>query len=420
MTSPLQLIISREYLSRVRRKSFIITTLLMPVLMIVLMVAPSLIMLLSPQEKTTVAVIDNSGIFDGQLRNNDDVKFVPFKESLDSARNNVDFDAILVVGKGVVDKPNESITMFYHGAPVLATDTYISNQLKDVIENKRLEAYNINNLREIMEEVAVDMNYPTIRMDAEEDSDASSILSFALGMAMDMLLYMFIVIYGSMVMNSIIEEKSNRVLEIVVSSVKPYTLMAGKIIGVGLVALTQIMIWIVLLASASYFLLPIINSMPAAGEDAQMSAIVSQISNPDYILPILGWMILFFIGGYLFYSAIFAAIGSAVDNVQDASQFTSIATIPVMIGMMCSMAVMQSPGSSIAVWISMIPLTSPMAMMSRLPFGVPLWQILLSISLLYASFTAMIWVCAKIYRVGIFMYGKKPTLIELIRWAQYK
>lgn len=237
---------------------------------------------------------------------------------------------------------------------------------------------------------------------------------------MDMMLYMFILIYGSMVMNSIIEEKNNRVLEIVVSSVKPSSLMLGKIIGIGLVAITQILIWAVILGACSAWLMPLAASIPTAETDAEVLSAIGQLSDFGYVASLFIYMILFFIGGYLFYSAIYAAIGSAVDNVQDASQLSTIATMPVIIGIIASMSVIQNPGSTMAFWISIFPFTSPMAMMSRLPFGVPFWEIALSLVLLYASFLFLIWLCAKIYRVGIFMYGKKPSFVEILRWARYK
>ena len=231
---------------------------------------------------------------------------------------------------------------------------------------------------------------------------------------------MFILIYGQMVMNSIIEEKNNRVLELVVSSVKPRTLMLGKIMGVGLVAITQILIWGIILACCTAWVMPAVSETAAGLGDAEVNAAMAQLSDPGYFVNLFVFMILFFIGGYLFYSAIYAAIASAVDNIQDAGQLSSVATIPVIIGIVASMSVLTNPNSTLAFWISIIPFTSPMAMMARLPFGVPLWETLLSLVVLYASFMCLIWLCAKIYRVGIFMYGKKPTLLEIIKWSRYK
>ena len=224
-----------------------------------------------------------------------------------------------------------------------------------------------------------------------------------------------------MLFRSIIEEKTNRVLEIVVSSARPFDLMLGKITGVGLVAVTQILIWAVLIGTAAAVATPFLTP-ETLGADMpdEVAAGISQITDPGFLLSLLLYALLFFIGGFLFYASIFAAIGSAVSNVQDASQLSTIATMPVIIGIIGSMAILNNPSSALAFWISVIPFTSPMAMMARLPYGVPGWEIALSLVLLYLSFVFMIWLCGKIYRVGIFMYGKKPTLIEIIRWARYK
>lgn len=418
MKTGLSIIIEREYLSRVKRKSFIITTILMPLLMIGLSFAPALVMLFSSPEDRSIAVVDATGMIADKLKNNDEVHFVNVNEPIDSLRNNPEYGSILVIGEKAIEMPNSSITLYSHGAPVLMTDAYIQGQLKNAIRDIRLSAYDIPNLNKILKEADVDVKYTTIRIDSEEDTESSSGVTYFLGLVLDMILYMFILIYGQMVMNSIIEEKNNRVLELVVSSVKPTSLMLGKIVGIGLVAVTQILIWAILLGACWGWGLPALASMPSA--DGELNAMLGQLSDGSFLASLFVYTLLFFIGGYFFYSAIYAAIGSAVDNVQDASQLSSIATIPVILGIVCSMSILNNPGSTLAFWISMFPFTSPMCMMSRLPYGVPVWEILLSLVILYLSFLFMIWICAKIYRVGIFMYGKKPTLIEIIRWARYK
>ena len=421
MKSGLSIVISREYLERVKRKSFIISTLLVPVLMIALMFAPALIMLFSDSESKTVAVLDDSGVVAPRLHSNDEIRFViAGGESLDSARVNDGYDAILVIGQNAVEKPQESVTLYSHGSLTMATDQYVSSQVCDAIEDVRLKAYNIENLDRILREVEVDMSMPVIDIDKAEDTATSSVLSYILALVMDMMLYMFILIYGQMVMTSIIEEKTNRVLELVVSSVKPQWLMLGKIIGVGLVAITQILIWAAIIGLCSAFAMPVFAAMPEAASEPELTGALAQLTDVGFIVSLVVYMLLFFIGGYLFYSAIFAAIGSAVDNIQDASQLTSIATMPVIIGIVASMAVINNPTSDMAFWLSIVPFTSPMTMMSRLPVGVPAWATILSLVVLYISFMLLLWVCAKIYRVGIFMYGKKPSLAEIIRWARYK
>ena len=420
MKSSLSLIISREYLQRVRRKSFIITTLLVPILMIGLMVAPALIAMFSTPEAKTIAVIDDTGQIFSHLQDSDEITVESYTQPLDSARADADVEAILAIGANAVDRPNQSITLYYRGAPTLSTDSYIQSQLKDAIEELRLRAYNIENLRQILDEINVDLSYPTVRIDKEEDTGTSSMLSYFLSLLMDLMLYTFILIYGQMVMTSIIEEKNNRVLEIVVSSVKPATLMMGKVLGIGLVAITQILIWGLIISMCTIWVVPAVGASVSAGADAELIAAVGQLSDIGYITSLFTYMLLFFVGGYLFYSAIYAAIGSAVDNIQDASQLSTIPTLPIIIALVASMSVMQNPGSSLAFWLSMIPFTSPMTMMSRIAFDVPFWEIMLSLVLLYASFIGVIWIAAKIYRVGIFMYGKKPSFVEIIRWARYK
>lgn len=420
MNQSLKLIITREYLSRVKRKSFIITTILVPVLMIALSLAPAAVMLLSTPESRNIAVIDQTGEVAQRLNNNDEVTFVPSALPLDRLRADETYDAILVIESTAIARPDDAIRLYSRGAPAMQTGAYINGQLENAIEDIRLERYNILNIKQILADVQVDFDLSTIRIDKEEDTATSVGLSYFIGLVLDMMLYMFILIYGQMVMNSIIEEKNNRVLEIVVSSVKPSWLMLGKITGIGLVAITQILIWAVLIGSCSLWTMPLLGDLGAASDNAEVTAAISQLSDSGFIAGLFVYLILFFIGGYLFYSAIYAAIGSAVDNVQDASQLSTIATMPVIIGIIASMSILSNPSSTLAFWVSIFPFTSPMAMMSRLPYGVPTWEILLSLVILYISFAFLIWLCAKIYRVGIFMYGKKPSLIEIIRWARYK
>lgn len=419
MNSPLGIIISREYLERVKRKSFIISTILVPIFMIALMVAPAAFMLLSAPEKTEVLVSDATAQVLPRLHGNDEVTFMATDENLDSLRADESNQVVVVIGPDAVSRPERDVTIYTRGTLAMMTDEYISNELNKAIEDIRIDAYNIGDLRQIMREVQVDCTYTTMRLD-KEDTASSSAASYIVALIMDMMLYMFILIYGQMVMNSIIEEKNNRVLELVVSSVNPKSLMLGKILGIGAVAITQILIWGVLIAVASLGLAPFIQDSGMDMADPDIAAIVGQFADPGYLVSLFVYMLLFFIGGYLFYSSIYAAIASAVDNIQDAGQLSSVATMPVIIAIVASMSVISNPGSTLAVWLGIIPFTSPMCMMARLPFGVPFWQTAVSLVVLYASFMFLIWLCAKIYRVGIFMYGKKPSLIEIIRWARYK
>ncbi|MDO4320461.1 MAG: ABC transporter permease [Bacteroidales bacterium] len=421
MTSALKIIIAREYLERVKRKSFIISTILMPILMLGMMVAPTLIAIMSGPEERVIAVIDDSGVIAPTLQNEGEITFRQFGGDMASAKANEDYDAILVIGRDVVSQPKGNVSLYTRGAPSIQTEDYIESQLDRTIENLRIKQYDIANLSQILEEVKVDVALDTFRIDKEEESATSSILSYILGTVTMFILYMFILLYGQMVMTSIIEEKNNRVLELVVSSVKPNDLMMGKIMGIGLVAITQIMIWAVLLIACSIWVMPGLISAASATEGNEgMASALAQLGDTGFMINLLVYLVLFLIGGYLFYSSIYAAIGSAVDNIQDASQLQSIAIVPIILALIISMTVVNDPNSSLAVWTSMIPFTSPMVMMARLPFGIPAWQPLVSIVILAISFFGLIWIAAKIYRVGIFMYGKKPTYMELVRWIKYK
>ena len=420
MNSPLGIIISREYLERVKRKSFIISTILVPVFMILMMVAPAAFMLLSSPETSRVAVLDSTGRLASKLHDNDEISFIPMTASLDSLRSDDDYDIIVVLGSNAVEQPQSDVRVYAHGTLSMMTDAYITGQINHAIEDVRLDAYNMGDLRRIMNEVEVDCNYPAVNLDSTDETASSSTASYFIALIMDMFLYMFILIYGQMVMNSIIEEKNNRVLELVVSSVKPKILMMGKIFGVGLVAVTQILIWGAILGACTLWVVPMFGSMAESIQDPEAAAAVAQLSDSGYFMTLFGIMLLFCIGGYLFYSSIYAAIASAVDNIQDAGQLSSVATIPVVIAIVASMSVLNNPNGALAMWLGFIPFTSPMVMMARLPFDIPVWQTVLSLVILYISFMFMIWLCAKIYRVGIFMYGKKPTLVEIIKWARYK
>lgn len=414
------IILSREYLQRVRRKSFIITTILMPILMVGLMMLPALIDKFSDKENKVFAVIDDSGAIAPALQNTPELKFVSTDASEEELRKNEDYDGILIIGKSIIDNPSD-VTLYSRGAMSPQSEMIISSQIGAIIEQYRLTEYNIENLPQILAEVHADVNMKTLRIDEDEDRVTSTIVSSLVGMLMSLVLYMFVLIYGQMVMTSIIEEKNNRVLEVVVSSVSPSRLMLGKILGIGAVAVTQIVIWALLICSFTTWVMPsMLSSFLNGGSDLDLMQALTMLGDTGYILNLFALLILLLIGGYLFYSSIYAAIGSAVDNIQDASQLQTVAVVPIILGMVFSMSVINDPNSTLAFWLSMIPFTSPMVMMARIPFGIPAGQIVASLAILYASVLFLIWLSAKIYRVGIFMYGKKPTFKELIRWAKYK
>lgn len=436
MSSKIGIIISREYLERVSKKSFIITTLLVPIIMLALMALPTVLMVFHENDTYNYAVIDNSGKIAPYLDSSETLHFTDTNVPLDSAKADENFDGILVIGSDILENPS-NVAIYNHDAGSIDVESTITSKIKNAIETERLKAYNIENLSQILDEVNADVQIATYRISkdtGEEEVSTSSMANFMMGLAVSFILYMFLIIYGQMVMTSIIEEKNNRVLEIVVSSIKPEQLMMGKILGIGLVAITQIAIWAVLIMVSVGAIIPAllpaetladVSAMNAGqtistGSDIETIQTISTLTNFGQVGMILTYMVIFLIGGFLLYSSIYAAIGSAVDNIQDASQLQSIAIMPIVIGFVCATVVGMEPNSTLAVVLSMIPFTSPMLMMVRIPYGIPTWEPIVSIILLFLTFILMVWIAAKIYRVGIFMYGKKPTIKELIRWARYK
>lgn len=432
------IIISREYSERVKKKSFIITTILVPVLMLALSVLPTLIIVFAGGGETkTVAVIDDSGLILQNLTDNEEVRYIAAEGTQEELLSADEIYGLLVIDRNIVKRPSR-VKLLTPNASSLAVENNITSQMEKIIETEKLKSYDIDNLDQILDNVKTSVTLQTLRTDenGEEGESQSAAISSAIGTLLNFLLYMFLVLYGSLVMNSIIEEKNNRVLEIVVSSIKPTQLLIGKIIGVGLVAVTQIIIWVAIVLCITTMILPavmpadIMNEVTAlnAGSmdisnssiDQDMAIALGMFTNVGYVLELVGYLFLFLVGGFLFYASIFAMIGSAVDNIQDASQLQMLGIVPVIIGLVSSMAVIPNPNGLFAIIMSMIPFTSPMVMMARVPFDIPAWQIVVSIVLLYLSIFFMVWIAAKIYRIGIFMYGKKPTVRDLIRWARYK
>ncbi|WP_289874659.1 ABC transporter permease [Duncaniella muris] len=435
--SKIGIVIEREYMERVKKKSFIITTLLMPLLMLLLMAMPALIMSYVDSSAATVAVIDNTRVILPELRSSEDLRFCPAVDAtVDSALTREGIDAVLMIPENIIDNPRAGLKYYTSGPSSVGTEAGITDRINSIIEAHRLKAYNIENLDEILSSVKSDVSLTTVRADKDSEESNSSMFSYGIGIAMTFVLYMFLLIYGQMVMTSIIEEKGNRVLEVVVSSVKPVQLMMGKIIGVALVAVTQMVIWGVLLSVMSAFVLPALVPADAMADVAAVQSghfdqvgdsssieiiqVIGMLGNVGNIVTLMALMTVFLVFGFLLYSSIFAAVGSAVDNIQDASQLTSLAVFPILFGLIFAMVAAADPMGSVAFWMSMFPLTSPMVMVARIPFGIPGWEIALSLVLLAAGFVAMVWLAGKIYRVGIFMYGKKPSVKELVRWIRYK
>lgn len=433
------LVIAREYRERVAKKSFIITTIITPILMLGLMMAPALLMTMGG-DTTTVMVVDNSGLVADKLIDDSDVHFVPAPRDVnietvtDMPADTI--DAVLIIPEDVVDRHNVRLTMYSDGPAGVKLESAITERVNGIVRDERLTRQDIKDIDKILEEAQGDVAIALVRTDKNAAEQDSTELSSGLGIALTFVLYMFLLLYGQMVMTSIIEEKNNRVLEVVVSSVRPTQLMLGKITGIALTAVTQIVIWGILLIGIAMFVLPAVLSpemmadvaavqsgnLDGVSDGANISALqtIGKATDIGNIISLLGLMTVYLILGFFFYSAIYAAIGSSVDNIQDASQLQTVIVLPIVLGMICSMGAVASPDSPLSFWTSMIPFTSPMVMMARIPFGIPVWQVCTSLAVLAVSFLGMVWLAAKVYRVGIFMYGKKPTLRDLWMWIRYK
>ncbi len=435
--SNIGIVIGREFNERVRKKSFIIATILVPLLMVALSVAPAAIMLYSKADVKEVLVVDDSGIIAPQLEDSKEIDFSLSDLSLDEAREAKEGFGVLHIGADILTNPS-NISLYTNSASSLMLEESIASKVKSIIESERLSGYNIENIDEILASIKASVRLKSVRDDkSEADQGQSSMVSMGVGYVLGFILYMFLMIYGAMVMSSVIEEKSSRVLEVLVSSVKPFELLLGKIVSIAMVAVTQIVIWgviiIVLLLAVVPMLMPddimasvealqagaaLSPDMMATGVDIDDLSMLAVVTDLGYIGQMLAYAVVFLIGGYLLYSAMFAAVGSAVDTAEDSQNLQLPIMMPIILSMMIMMMVAHDPNSTVVKIFSFIPLTSPTVMMARIPHGIPTLEIVLSIVLLFASFVGMVWVAAKIYRVGIFMHGKKPTFKDLYRWIR--
>lgn len=423
------LIVAREFMERARKKSFIITTLLMPLFMIGMMVAPSLMMLYGSSEQKQVVVVDKSGMVAERLTSSEEVVF--------STQNNLTKEeacqiynaesgvfGILYINEDVKDSGN--VQFIINSSSSLMLEELITSQIQNTIEREKLkERYNIDNLDQMLSDVATPISLNTFENNGtgnEEDMESTSAgINYILGIMLGMLLYMVIIIYGQMVLTSVVEEKSSRVIDVMVTSCSPFQIMMGKILGIAAVALTQIAIWAALVIAASKFLIPALFSADVAmSSDAMMQGIMGTLGDTGYITTLFVYLALFILGGFLLYASLYAAAGSAVDSVQDGQQFNTIIMMPIILAIIVMMSVFNDPNSPIAFWASMIPFTSPIVMIARIPFGIPTWEIVVSLVVLYLSFIVTTWLSAKIYRIGIFMHGKRPSWGELGRWLRMK
>ena len=420
------LIIEREYLERVRKKSFIIVTLLMPILMIGLMVAPTLMMLYSTSDQKQIVVIDKSGRVADKLQPSAEILFVEESvlskaEACNVYNEESGIFGVLYIGEEV--EARDSVQLITNSSLSPMLEENIATQISSIVEREKLLAYNIDNLDEILANVETHIELSTYLNDgtgAEESMEStSSGMNYILGLVLGMLLYMVILLYGQMVLTSVVEEKSSRVLDVMVTTCTPFQLMMGKILGIALVAITQIGIWALLVISSSKFLLPtLLPADIATTNDMMLGSVVGTLGDTGYIAMLFTYLLLFILGGFLLYASLYAAAGSAVDSVQDGQQFNTVIMLPIILSIIVMTSVFNDPNSSLVFWGSMIPFTSPVVMVARIPFGIPTWEIVTSLLILYATFILTTWMAAKIYRVGIFMHGKRPSWGDLWRWIR--
>lgn len=465
--SKLGIIIRREYLNKVKKKSFLIITFLAPILFAAIAILPTIIMMGTKEETKKIGVLDRSGLVTPYLENNDVTEYI-FLEDVDPevVKTNLKgygIDVLLSISE--LDTENRTVNADCYSEKPLGMDTgsLIENRINDAVEAYRIESYGIENLEEIMAGVKSNVKLHSYTVDESgKETISESGVYMAVSMILGMALYMFIAIFSGMVMSSVIEEKSSRVVEVLVSSVKSTELMFGKIIGVALVALTQFLLWIVLTlailaavmgivgkdkimgmmddgqtAQMAEMMAPGVNvpgatidlesataaltdtTAVAAGEPTGMQAIMGTLGNLNVPQLVISFL-LFFIFGYLLYASMFAAIGSSVENEGDSTQLQLPVTIPLVIGFFVALYAFKAPGSSLVFWFSMIPFTSPIVMLARIPFGVATWELVLSIALLILTFIGCAWASAKIYKVGILTYGKKSTFKDLFKWLKMK
>ena len=446
------IIIGREYLNRVKKKSFLWTTLLVPILVAGLTVGVMVAVMTSKEKTKNIAVVDASGIVMPYLEDSETIHYIDCSsqpvDSVKAALAGLGYDGVLSVG--ALDEARRTVSSADLFSPKpfgMDLTERINDRIDKAVEDYRIASYRIEGLDQILKDVKSDVRLRsyTLSDDGEEKLSEAGVYSI-LSMILGIFLFIFITMFGSMVMSAVIEEKSSRVIEVLVSSVKATELMFGKIIGIALVALTQFLLWILLSAviigvAGSFIGGDLLASGPAATEtigamggvdaaqieavtaqasdEGEMSVVLSTIRNLPYGR-IIALFLIYFVFGYLLYASLFAAIGSAVENEADTQQLQLPLTIPLMLGYIIALYAFRAPDSPIAFWGSIIPFTSPIVMISRLPFGVPGWELALSIGLLVLSFVALAWASAKIYKIGILMFGKKSTWGDLWKWLKQK
>lgn len=432
--SVLSLIIRREYIARVRNKSFLIMTFLSPIILVGMIMLISYLTQLNSHEKRTIALVDDSGLFYDTFVDTDETSYIILTDQgLDAAKEvakNEEYYGLIHIPMHEGTIP-EGVTFYGNETPSFGIVEGIEKRVEKKLTDLNLISKGVD--LAVLETSKMNINLNIENFSGEKSSKMSNWIKAGFGGAAGYLLMMFIIIYGNMVMRSVIEEKTNRIIEVIISSVKPFQLMMGKILGTTLAGITQFGIWVILGSILLTVASLVFGIDPSAASEGAMSGEAQAIaSDPDMLseffievgkLPLLqlvfGFLI-YFIGGYFLYSSIYAAIGAAVDNETDTQQFMLPIIMPLMLAIYVGFfAVIDNPHGTVATIFSIIPLTSPIVMLMRIPFEVPGWQLALSVGLLIGSFVFTVWFGAKIYRVGILMYGKKATYREIFKWLRY-
>ena len=452
----IQIIIGREYMTRVRKKSFLLITFLGPVFFAAVCLLPAIIMNMTSEDTKTVALVDESGIIMPRVQDSELVDFNDFTGySVDTLKTQMLSKEIdIIVSVSPLDSVQRSVNVTAYAAKPISVDmkTAIAQQIDEAVEDYRLTLYQMDGLKQIMEEVESHVTVETVKVTEDGNEEVSSSeASMIISLVLAMIIYMFIIMFSGMVMQSVIEEKASRVVEVLVSSVKATELMFGKIIGVACVAMTQFMLWVVL----TFGLVTVVSSVvgfdsllgSATVSTEQMNQLTESLMTDDMNMSMMttvnipqegemGAMlealakinygqlffafVIYFILGYLLYASFFAAIGSAVENEADTQQLQLPVTIPLMLAFFIAFYAFKAPDSPIVFWGSMIPFTSPIVMLARIPYDVPTWELLLSIGILVVTFIGCGWASAKIYKIGILMFGKKTSFKDLWKWLKQK
>ena len=428
----LRLIINREYLARVRNRTFIVMTFLSPLIFVAMILLIAYLSMLNSTEQKIIGIHDESGMFAAEFKDGEQVQYLDFSDkSLQDARVQVlenEYFGLIHISEVKPGYGKPDVEFFGKDTPGFGTVENIEKTISDKLTREQLIAKGID-VSEI-DKARADVSVQIQNFAGEQSSKMSNYIKMFFGGAAGYLLMMFIIIYGNMVMRSVIEEKTNRIIEIIVSSVKPFQLLLGKVLGTSLAGITQFTVWVILGTVLLFGISSFLGIDPSATQTPATAAIngaaqpeINQLVIDILKLPyasLLSFFVVYFIGGYFLYSAIYAAIGAAVDSETDTQQFMFPIILPLILGIYVGFfSVVENPHGTVSTIFSIIPLTSPIVMLMRIPFGVPWWEIAVSIVVLIATNFAILWLSAKIYRVGILMYGKKPTYKELYKWLKY-